>query len=54
MLARADAAGVSRPGSSASAGGDRLVVDGLLDLALDEATTTWRNRLPDALDAVAR
>ena len=36
------------------AGGDRIVVDGLVDLDLAEATAAWRNRLPDALDAVAR
>jgi len=37
-----------------SAGGDRLVVTGLVDVSLAEATNTWRERLPDALDAVAR
>ena len=31
------------------AGGDRLVIDGLVDLALAEATVTWRDRLPSAL-----
>jgi phosphoribosylformylglycinamidine synthase len=52
VLARAEAAGVpARP--LGDAGGDRLVVDGLVDLGLDEATATWRDRLPDALDAVA-
>ena len=30
------------------AGGDRLVVEGLLDLALDEAVAAWRDRLPAA------
>ena len=30
------------------AGGDRLVVEGLLDLALDEAVAAWRDRLPVA------
>ena len=34
-------------------GGDRLVVDGLLDVGLDEATTAWREAIPKAL-AVAR
>jgi phosphoribosylformylglycinamidine synthase len=53
VLARAQAAGVPHR-VLGEAGGDRLVVDGLVDLTLDEATTTWRNRLPDALDAVAR
>jgi phosphoribosylformylglycinamidine synthase len=33
------------------AGGDRLVVEGLLDVGLAEATEAWRNRLPDALGA---
>ena len=53
VLARAEAAGVPvRP--LGSAGGDRLVVEGLVDVALEDATATWRDRLPDALDAVAR
>jgi len=39
--------------SVAAAGGDRLVVEGLVVVGLDEVTSTWRNRLPDALDAVA-
>jgi phosphoribosylformylglycinamidine synthase len=30
-------------------GGDRLVVDGLLDLGVAEATAAWRHALPDAL-----
>ena len=30
------------------AGGDRLVVEGLLDVALDEAVAAWRDRLPAA------
>jgi phosphoribosylformylglycinamidine (FGAM) synthase-like enzyme len=33
------------------ASGDRLVVKGLLDLALDEVVGAWRDRLPDALGA---
>ena len=33
------------------AGGDRLIVKGLLDVGLDEATTAWRDRLPNALGA---
>jgi phosphoribosylformylglycinamidine synthase len=52
VLARAEAAGVPAR-SLGEAGGDRLVVEGLVDLDLAEATATWRNRLPDALDAVA-
>ncbi|HSS08991.1 MAG TPA: AIR synthase related protein [Acidimicrobiales bacterium] len=31
------------------AGGDRLVVDGLVDVSLDEAVQTWRTALPRAL-----
>jgi phosphoribosylformylglycinamidine synthase len=31
------------------AGGKRLVVDGLLDVSLDDAVTAWRQALPDAL-----
>jgi hypothetical protein len=31
------------------AGGDRLVVQGLLDLPLAAATTAWREQLPAAL-----
>jgi phosphoribosylformylglycinamidine synthase subunit PurL len=31
------------------AGGNRIVVEGLVDLALDAATTAWRRTLPDAL-----
>ncbi|HEY5887750.1 MAG TPA: hypothetical protein VIT24_08500, partial [Acidimicrobiales bacterium] len=53
VLARADAAAVPARGLG-SAGGDRLVVTGVVDLSLAEATATWRDRLPDALDAVAR
>ncbi|MCD9624566.1 phosphoribosylformylglycinamidine synthase subunit PurL [Rhabdothermincola salaria] len=33
------------------AGGDRIAVKGLLDIALAEAEATWANRLPDALGA---
>ena len=32
-----------------AAGGDRLSIKDLVDLPLDEATSTWRNRVPDAL-----
>jgi len=31
------------------AGGDRLVVDGLLDVALEDATAAWRDALPSML-----
>jgi phosphoribosylformylglycinamidine synthase II len=40
--------GVARVGV---ASGDRLVVKGLLDVGLAEATQAWRRRLPDALGA---
>jgi phosphoribosylformylglycinamidine synthase II len=33
------------------AGGDRLVVDGLLDVPVADAVAAWRGRLPDALGA---
>ena len=48
LLRAAQAAGVAatRIGTS---GGDRLVVDGLLDVALDDAVAAWRGRLPEAL-----
>ncbi len=32
-------------------GGDRLTVEGLVDLRLDEVDAAWRGRLPDLLDA---
>jgi hypothetical protein len=34
-----------------AAGGDRLVIDGVLDLAVDEAVAAWRDRLPHSLGA---
>jgi phosphoribosylformylglycinamidine synthase subunit PurL len=36
------------------AGGDRLVVDGLLDLALADAAGAWRDAIPSAVRAGAR
>jgi hypothetical protein len=36
-----------------STGGGRVVVDGLVDLDLAEATSAWRDRLPALLDALA-
>jgi phosphoribosylformylglycinamidine synthase len=35
------------------AGGDRLVIDGLVDCSVEEAATAWRGRLPSLLDEVA-
>ncbi|HZM57455.1 MAG TPA: hypothetical protein VFC03_20770, partial [Acidimicrobiales bacterium] len=34
-------------------GGDRIVVDGLVDLGVSEATESWRSRLPSLLDELA-
>ena len=34
-----------------TAGGDRLTIDGVLDLGLDEVTSAWRDRLPQAMRA---
>jgi phosphoribosylformylglycinamidine synthase len=34
-------------------GGDRVVVDGLVDLSVDEATAAWRGKLPELLDDLA-
>ena len=49
--ARAAAAGV--PVSTlGAAGGDRLVVEGLLDVGLAEATEAWRTAIPRALGAM--
>ena len=36
-----------------SAGGDRLVIEGLVDLSVAEVTEAWQGRLPSLLDAVA-
>jgi phosphoribosylformylglycinamidine synthase len=33
------------------AGGDRLIVDGQVDIALADAVAAWRDRIPDALGA---
>ena len=52
VLRRARAAGI--PASALGpAGGDRLVVDGLLDVGLAEATAAWHDAIPDALGAPA-
>jgi phosphoribosylformylglycinamidine synthase len=34
-------------------GGDRVVVEGLVDLSLAQATGSWRERLPSLLDGLA-
>jgi phosphoribosylformylglycinamidine synthase II len=49
LVARAAAAGLETE-DRGLAGGGRLVVDGLLDVGLDEATSAWRGALPAALD----
>ena len=48
VLARCEAAGVpvARLGVAT---GDRISVKGMMDIALDEATSAWRDRLPLAL-----
>ena len=33
--------------------GDRITVEGLVDVSVDEATTAWRDRLPALLDEFA-
>ncbi len=50
LVDRAEAAGVSAV-VLGSAGGDRVVIGDLVDLAADEVITTWRDRLPVALGA---
>jgi phosphoribosylformylglycinamidine (FGAM) synthase-like enzyme len=48
LAGRVDAAGLVWQDLGA-AGGDRLVVAGLVDIALGDARTPWRAALPDAL-----
>jgi phosphoribosylformylglycinamidine synthase II len=50
VVARAGAAGVATRQLGAS-GGDRLVVEGLLDLPMAEVVAAWENALPAALSA---
>jgi phosphoribosylformylglycinamidine synthase len=52
LLSRAADAGVGFR-VLGTAGGDRVVIDDLVDLDLAEATESWRNRLPDLLDDLA-
>jgi phosphoribosylformylglycinamidine (FGAM) synthase-like enzyme len=52
LLSRAADAGVGFR-VLGTAGGDRVVIDDLVDLDLAEATATWRGRLPDLLDDLA-
>jgi phosphoribosylformylglycinamidine synthase len=48
VLRRADTAGVA-VAHLGVVGGDRLVIDDAIDLALDQVTAAWRDRLPAAL-----
>jgi phosphoribosylformylglycinamidine synthase II len=50
VLAAAEAAGVPAQRIGAVAG-DRLLVEGLLDVPVAEATAAWKGRLPEALGA---
>jgi phosphoribosylformylglycinamidine synthase len=50
VVERARAAGVE-VSDLGTTGGDRLVVDGLLDLAMADALATWRGAIAGALDA---
>jgi phosphoribosylformylglycinamidine synthase len=52
LLSRAADAGVGFR-VLGTAGGDRIVIDDLVDVALDQATDAWRTRLPDLLDDLA-
>ena len=52
LLSRATDAGVGFR-VLGSAGGDRIVIDDLVDVAVAEATAVWRGRLPDLLDDLA-
>jgi hypothetical protein len=49
LVARAAEAGVGFRVLGGT-GGDRVVVEGLMDLALAEAAAAWRDRLPSVLD----
>ena len=48
LRSRADATGVNAV-ALGQAGGDRLLVAGLMDLAVDQVADVWRNALPRAL-----
>jgi len=50
LLGRADAAGV-RAVVIGTAGGDRLVVEGSLEVALADAASTWRDAIPNLVAA---
>jgi phosphoribosylformylglycinamidine synthase len=48
VMGRAEAASVPATVLGES-GGDRLVVEGLVDVGLDEASRRWRDAIPSAL-----
>jgi phosphoribosylformylglycinamidine synthase len=50
VLRRAEAAGVHAVDLGV-AGGDRLVVDGAIDVSLADAERVWRDAIPNALGA---
>ena len=52
LISRAAGAGVGFRVLGA-AGGDRVVVEGLVDLSVAEVTERWRGRLPSLLDELA-
>jgi phosphoribosylformylglycinamidine synthase len=52
LVARAAEAGIGFRVLGAT-GGDRIVVEGLVDLGVAEATESWRTRLPALLDELA-
>jgi phosphoribosylformylglycinamidine synthase II len=52
LRSRAEVVGVA-VSDLGTAGGDRLVVDGLVDLAVTEVVTTYRDKLPNAMAAGA-
>ena len=52
LLSRAADAGIAFR-VLGTAGGDRIVIDDLVDVALERATDAWRSRLPDLLDDLA-
>jgi phosphoribosylformylglycinamidine synthase subunit PurL len=52
LLARAADAGIGAT-VLGSTGGDRIVVDGLVDIGVGEAVAAWRSKLPDLLDELA-
>jgi phosphoribosylformylglycinamidine synthase subunit PurL len=50
VIRAAQSAGVTATRLGRS-GGDRLVVEGLLEVSVVDATAAWQDRLPDALGA---